>query len=1244
MLARSLWRAGILAVLIVTLQGTWTLAGTTGAINGTVSLSDGTPVADAHITAASPSQTVRAVTTAQGHYAMLSLQPDTYTVTATKEGYESVQQAGITVTADQTQTVNLHTQKAVTTLGRVTVLGTSSPLVSRGQVANVYAVNAQTLQAVQSLGGGNNLENAYSAIDSVPGVFHAIGNAGWGQTLFIHGGNYTEVGYEYDGVPVNRAFDQYNGDTLSSLGNQQVQVYTGGAPASSASSTVSGFINQVIKTGTYPGFATVSLAMGSPSLWNGEKLEIGGATPDRRFTYYAANGNYSDGLRYYDPFNGGQAAGVITVPSVYRTTTFYSAGTIPYCNPDGSSPTAGTRIDAGCYVQGVPLATGVVTPGQTLDHETVVNLHFGVPHPHDGTSDDIQALYSNSYLLDRFYGSTNDNGGQRFVDLLTGFSGAPTYTDGVTWPDGTQFGQTVSFVPGGGACQICGAPNNSNLPVNTYLFPSSPTNRAPFGAISPLNRDGVGVNDAITKLQYTHAMGPNAYLRAYVYTLYSDWLQNGPQTTIWSFQQFGQLSTGVVAPDYELSSHTHGGELQFSDQINDHNLITATGNIVTSKTLRYNNHEMLNGPGSAATSLVDANGNCYSGATGAQTFCYDAAATGSFGDPTQGGTPIIGAAASAGAQWKVTFLGPTGTYNTVKPTFSSYSLSDQIRAGDRWLFNVGLRYDKFHYELANSTSTDNNFWFKAAQQTFCYDPATGQPVTLPLGPNQAPPAAPFEGLNCPASAVTGQPTVHPDGQSGHLLFTNQISGPIDRQETLPRFGGTYTAGENTVIRFNYGRYAQPFETAFTEYLYAPGAGRAAASFNFVNFWGFGYTTPRHDLTPVLSNNYDFSLEQRLPKSNISMRLTPFLRSSQGEYGTLLIGPNFASGYPYANESVQGAEFQIESGNPTLEGWSGQISATYTHASVKLLSNPQGQNGVDFLNSLIDSYNALTAQGNAKGLKGSPCYNVLDPGGIAGPGECIVSGNTITLGPAHTMRTVVNPYYFSPSQPDLDRNGSYAPYQAFPSNFFGATPFSTNLWPWQFSGFVSYKKNKIAISPTFVIQSGNQYGGPTYILGEDPRTCTRNQEWAGITTGNPGSPDFVRCGPSLATNGLLSIPNPATGKFDSPGQYQEPWVFNLNAQISADISPRVTARLIAANVYNTCFGGSKTSWSTQFPPSKLVCGYLPNSIYVSNFYNGSSANDTRANAAPPIPINATPYSPVANPFNPFQMTFQLQMKI
>ena len=49
-------RIALLALLVVICQGTWVLAGTTGALSGRVVLSDGSALADANVTAISPSE------------------------------------------------------------------------------------------------------------------------------------------------------------------------------------------------------------------------------------------------------------------------------------------------------------------------------------------------------------------------------------------------------------------------------------------------------------------------------------------------------------------------------------------------------------------------------------------------------------------------------------------------------------------------------------------------------------------------------------------------------------------------------------------------------------------------------------------------------------------------------------------------------------------------------------------------------------------------------------------------------------------------------------------------------------------------------------------------------------------------------------------------------------------------------------------------------------------------------------
>ena len=54
------------------------------------------------------------------------------------------------------------------------------------------------------------------------------------------------------------------------------------------------------------------------------------------------------------------------------------------------------------------------------------------------------------------------------------------------------------------------------------------------------------------------------------------------------------------------------------------------------------------------------------------------------------------------------------------------------------------------------------------------------------------------------------------------------------------------------MRASAGVYSSPFNTATVQYLNL--SPKAAATFDFTNFFGFGFTTPTHDYDPSKSYN------------------------------------------------------------------------------------------------------------------------------------------------------------------------------------------------------------------------------------------------------------------------------------------------------------------------------------------------------------------------------------------------------
>ncbi|HEY1866780.1 MAG TPA: TonB-dependent receptor, partial [Candidatus Cybelea sp.] len=287
---RTLRFAVIVATLLAMFssQETWALALTTGNIAGIVRDSHGAPIAGVQIEAVAPSMTRTATTDAGGHFVILSLAPDTYTLSLNKTGYQPASFPGVVVFADQTQQVSYTLQAALKQIARVTSQAGTS-LVKSGVGGDLYSVNSAQASAAAALGGSANLNSAYSAMASVPGIQTSQGGVGMVMNAaYVRGQNFYYTGFEYDGIPVNRAFDNYNASTESTLGLQELQVYAGGGPSTISTSGTAGFVNQVIKTGTFPGFATANLGIGSPQYYHQAQVEIGGSTPDRTFSYYVA--------------------------------------------------------------------------------------------------------------------------------------------------------------------------------------------------------------------------------------------------------------------------------------------------------------------------------------------------------------------------------------------------------------------------------------------------------------------------------------------------------------------------------------------------------------------------------------------------------------------------------------------------------------------------------------------------------------------------------------------------------------------------------------------------------------------------------------------------------------------------------------------------------------------------------------------------------------------------------------------
>ena len=1139
----SLSLLAILAVLSLVFQGTMVLAGTTGQLSGTVvDTTSKQPLVGAKVTAASPQQVVSTTTDSAGHFAFLSLSPDTYTISVEAQGYQATTLPGQTVTADNTRVVAVTADKQLKTIGRVTTRSNTN-LVKPGTTADVYSINPTQQTKVAVAGGGGNLNSAFSALATVPGVSVAPGQSGYigaAATLSIRGGDYDQIGYEIDGVPVNRAFDNYPSGPTSSLGQQELQVYTGAPPASATSQGISGYVNQVIKTGTYPGFSSLDIGVGGASYYHKLAFELGGTTTDRRFSYYFGLGGYNQEYRYGDQFQG---TGIGQL---------YGAPTALGC--------AGISIAASpqCYTNGVNTrANGLVqTPynsflgSSVYDRDSDVNLHYYFPHK-DGSRDDLQALYQVNYLNSKFFSSANDLGGQALLNAQ-GY-GIPSYSDGY-----------ALNLPTGGFL-----PTNYRQYASVYYFPNTPAH-AFDGPIQADLQDGFVNDQAIEKLQFTKSLGSKAYVRAYGYSYYSDWLQTGPNCA------FAPENCGISA-DYELSAHTRGVSFTVADQINAQNLLNLEGDYTTSTVVRDNNSQYLNGtgtttPASSRTAvgvLVDSkaptSGMCY-GISGAAVNCFSSPtglnsgaggaqfatiAQAYAGDVARITAPACG---TGPCQYLVVGNGQYATFNGVKPRFYGASLTDEFRPSAKLTINGGIRLDDYQY-VGSDTSGGNAraFWYAAYNREMCLNSATQLVETkasLGLVPTQS----------CTLKGAANTNFTNPSGAVTQTYPVFQ-----------PRLGATYSVDSNTVLRASYGRYAQPPNSAFEQYDFLQ-TNAPATLYGTYGFQQYGFTTPDHPIPPAASNNYDFSIEHQFPQQ-LSMKVTPFIRKTQNQIEQFYLNraTNFVSGLNVGNQTSEGVELEVDKGDFAREGLAGKLSFAYTHSYIKYNTLSNGTTVLTPVVNAIKAYNALTKTGG-----GAPCYTVVNA----------TTGAGGAAAPACGAGTIANPYYNAPAQGiDAYSSGSISiPYDTIPA---GVGLDATQIgFPFVASLVLNEKVKKLSITPVVQLFAGQRYGDPLATAGIDPTTCTA--ALASPATGDPRYTFGTQAGNGYNANScgtLTSIPNLQTGSFDGIGAYTEPSQLLMHLQVAYEVAKNVTLTANLANVVNTCFGGTKVPWAVSG-----ACGY------------------------------------------------------
>jgi hypothetical protein len=266
-------------------------AGTTGTITGTVrNAATGAPLAHVRVTGVSPSQTASTITDARGFYSLLSLIPDTYTVSFSLNGYSPASVPGVVVQQDLNVSVNERLTTALKVIATAHAAAAQS-LVKPDQGSDVYNVSGSQLGAVTNPGGLE--ETLYQWTAAVPGIT----GTGFPSQPRVRGGQVTDLGYEFEGIPIEDRSVGFYTTTLSNIGVSNLEVYTGGLNAANAANGT-GLLNSVLKTGTYPGFTHLAIDIAAPDYNHSLAFESGYATPDGRWSYYVGFSGANEDTTY----------------------------------------------------------------------------------------------------------------------------------------------------------------------------------------------------------------------------------------------------------------------------------------------------------------------------------------------------------------------------------------------------------------------------------------------------------------------------------------------------------------------------------------------------------------------------------------------------------------------------------------------------------------------------------------------------------------------------------------------------------------------------------------------------------------------------------------------------------------------------------------------------------------------------------------------------------------------------------
>ena len=407
---------------------------------------------------------------------------------------------------------------------------------------------------------------------------------------------------------------------------------------------------------------------------------------------------------------------------------------------------------------------------------------------------------------------------------------------------------------------------------------------------------------------------------------------------------------------------------------------------------------------------------------------------------------------------------------------------------------------------------------------------------------------------------------------------------------------------------------------------------------------YGWNSPTTDVQPEVSYNTDISWEHQFKDNSTSMKITPFYRTTNNEFATIVIDPktDFSAYVNGLNRQSSGVELALRHGDFKKNGFSMMLAYTFTHSMANFTQSPTGGTFVTVANQSIQTFNGFTSY-----CASNPSSNLCPQTPALAAAPCYYPGNAATPGapaPSCPTGSIANPYWNVKPGALLNPNASYSAYNTPLASGQGGGSASNSV-PNVASLILNYHHNRFTITPSFQYEAGARYGSPLAAQGVNPATCGNGLSTSAAndprySAGAPAGSSAAAAYDASSCQSLVSIPDPYTGSFDGIGEFVQPSIITFNLQMNYAASKNTTLEFSAVNLLYRCFGGSKVPWGA----GNASCNYNQAAPYVGNVYN--PGDDIQQIAEYPYTVNTQPIvqSNSAGPPLPLELYFDVKVKM